>query len=206
MRVPGTLVADSQRSARRQAAALVKGAHDMKHLGRTVLCALGLTAALAATPARADLGDDLFATGGNIVIRFEGSNAGYSSLISVNGSAEMFPNKSTPAGTELDLGFFSAGTPLDIVLHVINTGQFFHTGPGTLNSDGLPHAFVEVVGDRTFVGFEDLVGGGDRDYNDHMFSFTNIAVSAIPEPSTLALMAAGFGALGFIGRRRRGSR
>ena len=173
------------------------------NIGKGIICALGLVAALAAPQARADLGEDLIAAGGNIVIRFEGSDAGYDSLISVNGSSELFPNHTTPEGTEFDLGFFAAGTPLDIVLHVLNTGQFFHTGSGALNSDGLPHANVSTVGDRTFVSFEDLVGGGDRDYNDHMFSFTNIAVGAIPEPSVFALMAAGLGVLGFVGRRRR---
>ncbi len=175
----------------------------MKNIGKKVTCALGLAAALAAPQARADLGDDLIAAGGNIVIRFEGSDAGYNSLISVNGSPEVFPNHSTPVGTEFDLGFFAAGTPLDVVLHVLNTAQFFHSGSGALNSDGQPHAFVNVVGDRTFVSFEDLVGGGDRDYNDHMFSFTNIAVGAIPEPSVMALMLGGLGVLGFVARRRR---
>lgn len=172
--------------------------------------ATALLASFAAPQAQAALGDALVAAGGHIVIRFEGSSAGFDSLISVNGSAEIFPNHSTPIGTEVDLGEFAAGTPLDIVLHVLNTGHFFHTGPGGNNPDFLPHADV-VYGfggepGRTWVGFEDILGGGDHDYNDHTFSFTNIIEAPVPEPSTYALMLGGLGVVGFLARRRKAAR
>ena len=169
--------------------------------------AAGIAAALIAPQAQAAIGDSLVAAGsGDIVIRFEGSAASFDSLISVNGGPQVFPNHSTAVGTEINLGFFAAGTPLDIVLHVLTTGNDFHTGPGAGNLDGLPHANV-IYGfngepGRTFVGFEDILGGGDLDYDDHMFSFTNIA-PAIPEPGTYALMFAGLGVMGFIARRRK---
>jgi hypothetical protein len=105
----------------------------------------------------------------------------------------------------MGLGSFAEGTPIDVVLHVLTTGALFRTGPGEVNPDGLAHALV-TVGDsgRTFVSFEDLVGGGDRDFNDHMFSLANVTtVPAIPEPSTYALLLAGLGVVGFLGRRRR---
>jgi hypothetical protein len=181
------------------------GVPFMKKFGKTVLAAIAFAAAAAAPQAQAALGDLLFAAGGNINIRFEGSDALFSSAVSVNGSPEIFPNHSTPIGTTMDLGAFSAGTPIDVVLHVLTTNNFFHTGPGSLNIDGLPHALVTVgANGRTFVSFEDLVGGGDRDFNDHMFSLNNVrTVAAIPEPSVYAMMAAGLGVLGFLGRRRR---
>ena len=177
----------------------------MKKLGK-LLPLLGLVAALTASQAHAALGDDLFAaTTGDVVIRFEGSDARYDSLVSVNGSSEIFPNHSTTVGTEWNLGSFAAGTSLDVVLHVLNTGLFFHTGTGIGNIDGMSHANVttDLTG-RTFVSFEDLAGGGDLDFNDHMFSFTNVStVGVIPEPSSLLLMMAGLGTLGFLLTRLR---
>ena len=40
-----------------------------------------------------------------------------------------------------------------------------------MNSDGVQHALsgVEVGGEAITVGFEDLTGGGDQDYEDVVF-------------------------------------
>jgi hypothetical protein len=176
----------------------------MKTFGKTLIAAAALAAATVAPQAHAGLGDLLFAAGGNIDIRFEGSDALFDSAVSVNGSPEIFPNHSTPIGTTVGLGSFVEGTPIDVVLHVLTTNSMFHTGGGALNIDGLPHALVTEGDGRTFVSFEDLVGGGDRDFNDHMFSLSNVrTVAAIPEPSTYALLLAGLGVVGFLSRRRR---
>lgn len=51
----------------------------------------------------------------------------------------------------------------------------------------------------TFVGWEDVVGG-DYDYNDLIFAFTD-PVGAVPEPLTLAIF--GVGLAGLIGFRKR---
>ena len=53
----------------------------------------------------------------------------------------------------------------------------------------------------TYVGFEDLFGGGDKDDHDHRFALT-MAAPAVPEPRTYALLPGGFGALGLMVRRR----
>jgi len=47
----------------------------------------------------------------------------------------------------------------------------FHSFDEDMNSDGLQHALsgVEVGGEAIIIGFEDLTGGGDRDYEDVAF-------------------------------------
>src|SRR5688572_8202524 len=58
---------------------------DLMTFNKNLIAALGAAALLAAaSSARADsdiLGVDLYATGGDITVRFEGSSAGYDSLI-----------------------------------------------------------------------------------------------------------------------------
>ena len=55
-------------------------------------------------------------------------------------------------------------------------------GPASRNPDGIAHADVTETGARTFlVGFEDVFGGGDRDYDDNVFQFTgNLAPNRPP--------------------------
>jgi hypothetical protein len=175
-----------------------------------LVCATGSVVLAAPVTAMAGVGDSLVASGGEIVARFEGTDAGYDSQMALvvtspaYSSGWIFPNHSTTNGATVSLGSFAAGTVLDFQLQVVNNGNVWHSGSASLNSDGVAHANVIYNWNgtgRTYVGWEDMSGGGDRDYNDHMFSFTNIA--AVPEPETYAMMLAGFGLTGFVARRRK---
>jgi hypothetical protein len=48
----------------------------------------------------------------------------------------------------------------------------FHSHAAALNPDGLQHAIsgLSASGNKLIFGFEDLFGGGDRDYQDVLFS------------------------------------
>lgn len=65
------------------------------------------------------------------------------------------------ATLELDGGF-------TYVPYLLANGTQFFTAYEEANPDGIDH--VQSIGDNTF-GFEDLLGGGDNDFNDYVISF-----------------------------------
>jgi hypothetical protein len=107
------------------------------------------------------------------------------------------------------LGSVNAGDILTFQLNVLSTGDTWHSDK-TLNSDGLQHTYsTPFSGDiangipaGTYVGFEDLYGGGDFDYDDEAFVFTNISISPVPEPESYIMLLAGLVLLVFTIRNR----
>lgn len=167
--------------------------------------------ALSSFAAQADitiLGGKLYAAEtGHVTAEFLGSDAGYTDILIFdpqNQNRTLFNGHATPVGTTVDLGVFAAGTELKFQLHVNNTGDNWYTGPASVNSDGVFHASAALDSShRAVLGFEDIRGGGDHDYNDLQFRVTN--VSAVPEPSTWGMLVGGMGLLGFMARRRKTS-
>ncbi len=173
------------------------------------------------TPAHAGLITDEPVLGGQMVVGsdglvkaiFQGSDAGYFNSVFFErvgvptGSVFLF-DKSSAVGTTAELGWFSAGTVLTFRLAVSNTGDNFFTGAASLNTDGLAHALAVTRFDLdlnlfvTQVGFEDLYGGGDRDYNDISFKLVNVYdPPSVPEPGTFALL--GLGIVGLCYQRHK---
>lgn len=145
----------------------------------------------------------MVSTTGDVTATFVGSAATFNSqLFLVGGGGTIFDNFSTPPGTTVSLGSYAAGTVLTFGLAVLTTGETFYTGPGALNPDGVPHAIVDdmYAANTMYVGFEDLFGGGDQDYNDLEFLFTN--VHGVPEPMSLALLGAGLAGVAVARKRR----
>ena len=72
-------------------------------------------------------------------------------------------------------------------------------GPGSRNLDGIEHVSVDYAegssSDLATLGFEDLFGGGDFDYNDAMFKLEGgIGLARVPEPASLILLVLGLAA------------
>lgn len=111
----------------------------------------------------------VLAEAGEVVCTYLGSYAGYQDELWVEAPEELFlaNNRRTSPGAEQVGGPWGAGVEVVLGLRVTDTGDRFVSGPSGRNADGQMHAAVSYRGDCTWiVGFEDLWGGGDRDYND----------------------------------------
>lgn len=134
------------------------------------------------------IGAQLFATGGDIVVEVQPATAGFvSELWLYSPGPAQFIALNTDVGLSVNIGSFPAGSELIFGIYVRNTGFTYQMGPGSRNPDGIPHAAVDIVnpGDA-LVGFEDLFGGGDLDYDDNVFRFIGgIAPLACPADITV---------------------
>ncbi|WP_295629263.1 PEP-CTERM sorting domain-containing protein [uncultured Nitrosomonas sp.] len=165
-------------------------------------------------------------TTGYIGAYFQSSSASYTNTLSllVNGvvtpesSLGVLNNQTSSVGDFVNLGYVNVGDVLTFQLNVLDTGNVWNSNSAS-NADGMNHVYStgfsgdEVLGipAGTYVGFEDLFGGGDLDYNDQAFVFTNINtssllaenISPVPEPETYALLLVGLGLIAFAARSRK---
>jgi len=156
------------------------------------------------------------ASASSLTAYFAGSTAGYTSKITmlVNGGATGIfglNNHTSAYGDSLDFGNVNAGDTLVFKLINLSPGDIDPWySQQSMNSDGINHIYSSAyTGDTIipagiFVGFEDLPNGGDFNYQDEGFVFTNVATtSSVPEPASLALLGLGIAGIA-ISRRKIG--
>ena len=89
----------------------------------------------------------------------------------------LFYCKDLPLPTNVDIGIFGQG---ELVFYITTPSQSpgpqpytWKTGPGSRNADGLQHAHLTRISDTVVrIGWEDLYGGGDNDFNDCVVDVT----------------------------------
>jgi hypothetical protein len=162
--------------------------------------ALSLAASANAATIDATTNSIVSTFGGPLQITFVSKTAAFSSDLVFNGSV-VFNNQAASPGFTTTVAGPAAGAAADFSINVLTTGNTFLTGLAALNADGLVHAVLMMNADGSImVGFEDLFGGGDLDFDDLVFKVTEL--SEVPVPGALALMLTGLAGFGVARRRK----
>jgi hypothetical protein len=128
-------------------------------------------------------------------------------------SSWNFENQTTAVGTTADFGHVNAGDILVFELYDAS-GNFTYASDPAYSDDGINHAYTTSFTAATvngvdfpagtYIGMEDIFQGGDMDYNDDQFVFTNVTTTPAPEPGSLLLLGTGaFGVVGILRRKMR---
>lgn len=166
------------------------------------------------------LGGQLYGSGSPTTATILNSDSGFSNLIWKLGPlpGQFIGVDNTNVGSPVALGTFSECD--ELLIGIFSPEGLFVTGSGSRNPDGLAHAKLDWLNaDSVTIGFEDLLGGGDNDFNDAMVRLDGVhqfqastcghgpgcncgcPTSVVPEPGTMSLL--GLGAMGLVGRLRR---
>jgi hypothetical protein len=152
-----------------------------------LLAGLSVTRGAFALDCRSGVGGRLFSTGGQVQVEILPSDAGFTTEIHlISPGPSRFIGANRDPGRVINLGTFEPGAELIFGIHVRETQQSYMMGSGAANPDGRPHAEVSCFGaGRAKIGFEDVFGGGDGDFNDASFNITQT-----PAPCTYSISEA----------------
>lgn len=150
--------------------------------------------------------------GGPLEMIFENVSSPDSILKNSDGPLALGEGKSLGAlaeGTQVDFYLNSDGyskgldpTGADPTAELTRDGSRLLGADAKLNRDGLQHIVAYSIGEWMLIGFEDIIGGGDLDYNDTVFVVRGVTgEKATPEPGAIIGLAA-VGLVGMIRRRK----
>lgn len=143
---------------------------------------------VASTPTTALAGGATFVAGKDAVsIDIQKSDSGYDNKIYY--STDNFATKhligiDNQTGT-VNLGKFAEGTKIEFGIQN-GANQFFRTGAAATNFDNFQHALTSRNGDGIQIGFEDLAGGGDKDFNDAIITVRGVPARVVDTPAPSA--------------------
>jgi uncharacterized protein DUF4114 len=152
---------------------------------------------------------DVYYHGGSLQFQILVPDAAYNSQIFLlTDSSSFFIANSKDIGLLVNLADpsivgLNPGDEFTLGIHVTPTGYYFRMGEGSSNPDGVAHGRVNYLPNHlTLIGFEDVFGGGDFDYNDVQVQVAgDIGVGEIPEPSAMLLFAMGLPLMALLGSR-----
>ncbi len=110
-------------------------------------------------------------------------------------------------GDYVDLGTMQAGTQLDffMIANGASGGSNVFSTTTSANPDGIRHVVAYASKDSPYLllGFEDMLGGGDRDYNDVLIAVKGLQMqlTTAPEPSTLLILGTFLLPVLYLGRQ-----
>lgn len=116
----------------------------------------------------------------------------YTSLLNSFGSPIALGGTTFPAGSLSGILTFTSSGGVDATVGDDGFGIFL--GPNVMSGD-----FLTVF----YIGYDDQITNQDDDHDDLIIQATVTSASAVPEPSTWAMMLFGFGAVGWGMRRAR---
>lgn len=130
-----------------------------------------------------------------------------------NSTVNRSSNEPLLPGDFVNLGNISKGSSLDffLIANGANGGNNVFSTKTSANPDGINHvvsfAYAMQGSPYLILGFEDLMGGGDRDFNDLLFAIdigaVNVAaLTAAPEPPLWAMLGIFFVTGGALLRKR----
>jgi len=138
-------------------------------------------------------------TSGNPQIIFPDASSRNSYLDPTQTTVRRTGSAPLASGDFVNLGTLSSGSILDffVIANGARGGENVYTTKAENNPDGINHIISYAMEDTPYllIGFEDLYGGGDRDFNDLLFAVDigtqNVqalqALVATPEPSSVVL-------------------